>query len=153
MIKYYKKTRWKEIFRMGEFLNWRQYTFLSHLTTKSKISVWWIKNRSLIQCLFIIKCHKSKLYVCPYPRRRNVMRRYWRRLRIHTLWNLYHESKNKKRTGVYRFICYTNLRGIFDGKRLDEIFQEWDFLRQDIVVPIVTTYASRYVLCFQFHTK
>ena len=135
------------------------------------------------------------MYVCPYPRRRNVMRRYWRRLRIHTLWNLYHESKNKKRTGIYRFICYTNLRGyfdemrrklnfwlcrclqhhtilkqkrtgdcqfsyihcnlrgIFDEKRLDEIFQEWDFLRQDIVVPIVTTYASRYVLCFQFHTK
>ena len=29
---------------------------------------------------------------------------------------------HKKRTGIYRFICYTNLRGIFDEKRLDRVF-------------------------------
>ena len=153
----------------------RRYTFLSHLTTKSKISVRWIKKLVAATygvCMFIHKLsppHITPIIIYPFifatnayvicnggshpaaiyvvrtiyiPTNNVVPIQYLTKNLIpnggdtpfyafgYEIEDFYLTRKktgrrygaiatsykfiNKKRTGIYRFICYTNLRAYFD---------------------------------------
>ena len=67
IFKFIHHCRFHRIFSV-HFRYWRRYTFLSHLTTKSKISVRWIKKLVAATCGVYVFIHKLFcIYNCKCP--------------------------------------------------------------------------------------